>query len=297
MQLRDSSIVSMDYTQIYKPADLAAGYVPADTLADSTRIPYFIADTLNARIPVSPADIFGTSSVVVNSGTGAVPGILDMHLLVNNYVYEFFVLAVLGLCCYLLVNYRASVAQLFSDGFRDKILEDHTLLFRHFLAYGSLMGIMMGAALLVKVTDHFDAMAYFTDTLPPWAQWLACPAMAATLVLYLFYRRFIGGILGKVAMKETFFERYDFLWRICAVAFAFMLVVPFLLSSMVQSSYYQVFAWVMTAMAAAMYAFYLGRSYNFFTKRNVSILQWFLYLCAVEFLPLSFMLIVAVRYL
>ena len=43
------------------------------------------------------------------------------------------------------------------------------------------------------------------------------------------------------------------------------------------------------------YLLYLAKSYRFFVARDVSILQWILYLCAVELFPISFFVLVVAR--
>ena len=48
-------------------------------------------------------------------------------------------------------------------------------------------------------------------------------------------------------------------------------------------------------LAVGLYMLYLTKSYRFFAARNVSILQWILYLCTVEFFPISFFVLVFIR--
>lgn len=44
-----------------------------------------------------------------------------------------------------------------------------------------------------------------------------------------------------------------------------------------------------------LYLTYLTKSYRFFVKRDVSIMQWILYLCTVEFFPVSFFVLAVLR--
>ena len=48
-------------------------------------------------------------------------------------------------------------------------------------------------------------------------------------------------------------------------------------------------------VSAILYLTYLTKSYRFFVKRDVSIMQWILYLCTVEFFPVSFFVLAVLR--
>ncbi|MFQ8805566.1 MAG: DUF4271 domain-containing protein [Alistipes indistinctus] len=77
---------------------------------------------------------------------------------------------------------------------------------------------------------------------------------------------------------------------------SFLILTPFfLLFALGDGSSTTFFIYLTITIVAALYLLYLGKSYRFFIERNVSILQWILYLCTVEWFPVSLLLLEAMR--
>lgn len=246
---------------------------------------------------VMAEDIFGSGSQLVSSVHGQLPPReIDLHLLVDNWVYELFIFGLVIFFCYLFYFYRSSMVRLVKEGFREKIFEENAMVFRRFLSYCMIMGMMLLSVMAVKFIDYFDVMPQLPEIIPPWAFLLACPAVMAVLVLLRYYRVFIGKVMGGVAMNASFFEKYNFLSRISFAIFTILLTPLMLIFSMALGPGYRFFAWILLIISALSYIIFLVRSFIYFRRNKVSVLQWFLYLCAVEFFPVSLVIILGMRF-
>ena len=102
-------------------------------------------------------------------------------------------------------------------------------------------------------------------------------------------------IVGLVTRNEAFLAEHRFMNRIFS-AFAYTLLTPlFLVVALVPAEEVRAALIGVAAVSAILYLTYLTKSYRFFVKRDVSIMQWILYLCTVEFFPVSFFVLAVLR--
>ena len=102
-------------------------------------------------------------------------------------------------------------------------------------------------------------------------------------------------IIGGVIRNDLFFEKLRFTIRIFS-SFIYILLTPlFLVVALTEGPGIDRLLHGTAVFAAALYLLYLAKSYRFFVARDVSILQWILYLCAVELFPISFFVLVVAR--
>lgn len=248
------------------------------------------------RNTTQPDTLFADASTLYTARAGvALPQVRDTSPMVNNYYFVGSVMLLFAVFCYLVYNYRQSVSELLSEGFTDRILKGRSLVFLRFLAYGLGMSLLLGALVLVKTAD-VSAVDSALSGLPGWAYAAAVPTVYILLMLYVVYRRSVSGLIGKVTFSEQTLGQYRLLSRISLLVSVFLITPVFLLLVFSRDTYDYLFVWLMAGMAASLYLVYLVRSLIFFRQKKVSIVHWFLYLCAVEFLPLSFVLVTAVRY-
>lgn len=250
------------------------------------------ADTLSAGV----SELFGGAKEVYAAAAGFGPRPLDIHPLLNNYYFVCAILLLFISFCYLIYNYRQSVGELFSEGLKDKILNEQSLVFRRFLTYGLFMSLLLSALILIKTMDISGIGAGFDNDIPWWTYVLIVPVLFLVHGLYVVYRRSVSGLIGRITLNGNFFGQYGLLSRISLLGAAFFIAPLFFLLVLGKDADNNLFVWIIATVAVVMYLLYLGRSLRFFRQKNVSIFHWFLYLCAVEFLPLSFVLVTAVRY-
>ena len=203
-------------------------------------------------------------------------------------------LGVLAIFCYLLHSYRSSLAEAFKVVTMqlsiEKAFAEQTLFFRQFLTLSSLWGILLVSGLAVRYGD-----LYGLYTLLPLTADAAVAAVAAAVALIVGYRCLIVRIVGLVTQNEAFLAEHRFMNRIFS-AFAYTLLTPlFLVVALVPAEEARAALIGVAAVSAILYLTYLTKSYRFFVKRDVSIMQWILYLCTVEFFPVSFFVLAVLR--
>lgn len=136
---------------------------------------------------------------------------------------------------------------------------------------------------------------YGLYTLLPLTADTAVAAVAAAVALIVGYRCLIVRIVGLVTRNEAFLAEHRFMNRIFS-AFAYTLLTPlFLVVALVPAEEARAALIGVAAVSAILYLTYLTKSYRFFVKRDVSIMQWILYLCTVEFFPVSFFVLAVLR--
>ena len=247
--------------------------------------PYpFIRDSLSPR-PGPPeetgAELFGPESsvaLVPPDGIAARPASADTPG--QSYAYEAVTLGVLAEA-FKVVTMQLSIEKAFAE---------QTLFFRQFLTLSSLWGILLVSGLAVRYGD-----LYGLYTLLPLTADAAVAAVAAAVALIVGYRCLIVRIVGLVTRNEAFLAEHRFMNRIFS-AFAYTLLTPlFLVVALVPAEEARAALIGVAAVSAILYLTYLTKSYRFFVKRDVSIMQWILYLCTVEFFPVSFFVLAVLR--
>lgn len=250
------------------------------------------------RIP-SQADIFGAASVVEERPDGILEAFpVEQSRLTDSYVYQGIVLAVFMLLCYLINSYRSSLAIVFKilTGrlTADKVFDEYPLFFRKFLSVTTLWGILLIGGLLIRYGALYGVDAQLPRQVP-FVTELACVAVLLAATVVVLYRRIVTGIIGGVIRNELFFEKLRFTTRIFS-SFIYILLTPlFLIVALTDGAATDRLLHITAVFAGILYILYLSKSYRFFVIRDVSILQWILYLCIVEFFPISFFVLVVAR--
>lgn len=251
-----------------------------------------------AYVPTE-TDIFGASSVLI----GSQPAEVSLNRFVpvkmtESLAYHGIILAAFILLAYLIHSYRSSLAIVFkvqagrlSEG---KVFDEQSLFFKKFLVRSRLFCVLLISGLLIRVGTWLQIEMLLPGQFLQRGDSL-CLGVVAMVSVILIYRWSIMKIVGKIIRNESFFNMLRFSNSIVSV-FSCLLLAPFFLivmlsdGKMIDNTLY-----VTILLAAGLYMLYLTKSYRFFTTRNVSILQWILYLCTVEFFPISFFILVFMR--
>ncbi len=251
---------------------------------------------LNMHVP-SEADIFGAHSTLI-AGDGGIPRPIDRLSWVESYAYEGVVIAIFILFCYLLYHFRSDILQVFrfltTPVSSEKIYAERKLFPKRFMNLTTLLGFMLICGLIIRLCD-----CYGVDKTLPVSKILNVNLIPVILLLIsvvvLLYRYLTVGLVGTVTRNQAFFKNYRFMSRLSGSA-SFLILAPFfLLSAFGEGVGTTLLIYLTITIAATLYLLYLGKSYRFFVERNVPILQWILYLCVVEWFPISLLLLEAVR--
>lgn len=249
------------------------------------------------RIP-SEADIFGPESTLAAVETGPVADSARTYGLTETYAYDGIVLCLFVLTCYFVHSYRSSLAMVFRVlAMRlsvEKVYEEQTLFFRQFIRLTALWGLLLCSGLVIRCVAALDP-----EGLPVirsgMAANLVCIAAIGAVACIALYRAAIVGLIAGVTGNRGFFSIHRLMTRIFS-AFSYVLLTPFFFIVALTNG--RGTLWLLYAvivLTALLYMLYLTKSYRFFIGRDVSTLQWILYLCTVEIFPVSFFILAVTR--
>ncbi len=284
-----------------------APIIAADS-AQTGVFPAFSADSLFIPAPraaespfrsVSPEEIFGTLSqmVVEPAGAGYVPA--KNNILSSDAVFQLSVLFLAAGYCAALYFFRSSALALIkiprSKMYADQMLGQTNYTFNTFLACMSLLGTLALSVATVKVADIFLPLPW-KAALPVWVSVSAVPLVAAALASLRLFSRMALHIAGAVTASGGFTSR---LWQLRRLVFSFctLVLTPVLLMLALGGQGNAVYAAPLLTAGIAAAIFLSYKTYMLFREENVSILHWFLYICAVEIFPVSLVVSLIYRYI
>ncbi|MDD3108278.1 MAG: DUF4271 domain-containing protein [Alistipes sp.] len=248
----------------------------------------------------SEQEIFGSTVTVTELPAGGwAARSVKPEPLTGTYTYQGIVLAVFVLLFYMIYSYRSSLSIVGRMAALrlsvEKVYEEYPLYFRYFLNHMTLLGGLLLCGLLVRYSALSGWQWNLAD-FPVWVNEGVVWGLIVLIVLILGYRRFVTWMVSNVIQNEAFFAGLRLQNRIYA-AMGSMVVAPlFLVVALTQSTQTAGLMQGIGILLGLFYLAYLMKSYHFFVRRDVSILQWILYLCAVEFFPISLLVLLALRY-
>ncbi len=249
-------------------------------------------DTLSAG--PGEAYFFGPGSRL-SAGASGYPRPLETASWIDNYAYEALVVGVFITFCFLVYRYRDNLLALFKMQTMgqplEKMYEEQTLFFKSFLRIALLLSGLLLSALAIRLLALFPPDVAFSTL----GFNLAVPAILVCVALVMLYRYLMNGVIGTLTQNPDFFACYRFMGRVWSALGSVSLVPLFLIAALYEAPAARGVLYLLLALLAVLLLGYLGNSLRFFVQRNVSILQWILYLCAVEIFPLSLLLFLFLR--
>jgi hypothetical protein len=197
-----------------------------------------------------------------------------------------------------LFRHRTSIGLLFrsllSPGQFDSLMENQSVSFRLCLSNGYGISLL---SLLIIGFKWSDIWAHASTALPfpsPWIPFLL-PGVIGALLAILIYKQIATGIIALLSGKYGQMDKIRQFNRFYAAVASNFLAPAALLTALAEPSAWR---WLLTAQVIVLIIlvlYYLTKSFSFFLSRKIPILQWILYLCAVEIWPVSFLLLFALR--
>ena len=191
---------------------------------------------------------------------------------------------------FLVFRHRPSVRLLFhslaAKGQFTQLITEQSVSFRLFIREARLVGF------LALLTVSFRCGLIWSD-LPAWgfpenAEDFLLPLLAAVLLATLLYKRILLWIVAVLSRKDNRVEcirAFNKTWfTITTLILSPAILCCVLANPEEQKIAFAVFFILLTFSAL----YYLIKSFSFFVSLKISILQWILYLCAVEIWPISF---------
>lgn len=187
--------------------------------------------------------------------------------------------------CYILYRFRRDLMSCLKNIGRTEdtltLMEGQGADFIHFLRSGMVLAVLGGASLV---------MAWLEFQLPGVeSYYLFFWALVAFLGVVL-YRRVAFGVMRWLTDDKHIFREVTFINRI-DMAFIAVFYTPLAVIIGVSGRFFA----VGTCVLAVLVAYHFMSLYKYFRIRSFSKLQWILYLCTVEILPVSFIIALAIR--
>lgn len=187
--------------------------------------------------------------------------------------------------CYILYRFRRDLMSCLKNIGR---LEDTLTLmegqgadFVYFLRSGMALAVLGGASLV---------MAWLEIQLPDIRSYYLFAGAVVAFLGIILYRKIAFGVMRWLTDQKGIFDELTFINRI-DVAFIAVFYVPLAVIIGVSGRLFELGMVVLGGFIV----YHFIALYKYFTMRSFSKLQWFLYLCAVEILPVSFIIALAVR--
>ena len=278
-----------------QPSDslqLADSLMPADSLQ--------FADSIASvgPQPIEPGDIFGQTSILVpaSSPTATSP---EQFNLCDTLTFRLIAFALLLFYCAALMFYRSQAASLRrimgNRMHTEKLLEERNFIFKHFLTCFSLIGALVWPLAFMRIANIFG-INYMALQFPELAVAITFAVLVVALLLFHFYRQIMLKLAGWLTLSADFTESLFLLTKM-VFTFTTMLLTPVVLLLLLSRD--PLSGKVLVAVVGGGLIFGLGmflfKTFNLFRSQKVSILHWFLYLCAVEIFPVSFVALAVVR--
>ncbi|MCD8072634.1 MAG: DUF4271 domain-containing protein [Alistipes sp.] len=267
----------------------------ADTAAAAGVTAPVLADTTGG-LQVTAADIFGPLTALAEPAAGSAPW--SEWVLTGGLFYSAAVLAIFAGFCLLLHYFMPHAVTVF-NAFRgtlyiEKILDEHNYIFETFRRLLILLGILTAGLVVVRYLD-LGWGAAIAGRLPRWALPLPVVAVWAGLLAAWILQTAMLRTAGWLTYSQKFTSRVVSL-RNLLYGLIFLLSVPFMLTIALAGGRAIVpLSVIFFIIFGFLVIFLLIRTYMLFIGQKISILYWFLYLCAVEILPVSFLVILTVR--
>lgn len=244
---------------------------------------------------VSPEEVFGYSSMQAEIPfIGSRPASLTA-----TPAFSLLVLAIIAFYCLMLYQHLGDAVQLIGRVTRERasgerLSEDSNGDYARFLNLCTTLGILLTG---VTVTRMAAPMLHLTP-LALWPQsgafWGAV-ALAVGLGVVILYQVGVCALVGRLTYTQHLLEQLFILKR---TFFALLTIVatPFLaLWLLTPAGETNLWFWVIIIELIITLILYLQETLSLFISKKISILHWFLYLCAVEIFPISFLVLWAVR--
>lgn len=208
-------------------------------------------------------------------------------------------LLVLFFCYTLLVwRFRAQAAALLAAStvarHLDQLTEEQSVTFRSFVRSATavgLLGVLTAGLRAALEWRRCDPASLIPESLVPWLAALG----AAILLLLRLYKRLVLGAVGLLSADPATVGRVAGFHRILFALSALVFIPWVLLFGLVAPQNPNTLLIISLVLLALLLLHALTQSFLFFISRKISVLQWFLYLCAVEILPISFFVLLALR--
>jgi len=272
---------------------------PHDTLLSAADTLAPTAETFRAAPPppASAADLFGPDSYLVEQIAQAPDA---SAALTQDPIFQGTILLIAAALA-LLLHSNASDARFLLGNLSPKrttqqrAFENRGVIYNHFLNLTGALGYLFIGVLTVKLCDRFapqTALASWSDY-PAEVLFIGATAVAALLGAF---QRTVLRIAGEVTLNRSFVSSILYVKQIY-FALTVLTVSPLILLCALSAKGSESVLLSLIALVAAMIILlFLKEIRTLFVGKNLSNLHWILYLCTVEIVPISFVVLFLLKH-
>ena len=245
----------------------------------------------------SAETLFGSSTQPVFRLESRPPQVIREDISVNILMLDGMAVLLFLLFSLQLFRHRASVGLLFRSlvvkGQFDQLIEEQSVSFRLFIRGMRIAGFLALLALLfrgVLIGDGSSAMDFPEKMMP-----FLLPLLVSALLCVLFYKRIFMWLISVLSRRNDRADSirvFNRIWFVTATVLSTPVILLCVLADPVSQKFVFVICFIVLVF---LLLYYLAKSFSFFVSRKISILQWILYLCAVEIWPVSFFVLFGLR--
>ena len=239
--------------------------------------------------------VFGSDAIRLYDSAAVATGIADNQL--EQIVSGIIVILLFTSYILMLYLHRRTIADLFKifslKDYMYKVVDQAGTTFKHLCIWSHTTAILAVIISVVRVDTLYNFIN--VDT-PISQQWLVPIVAAVAFLLFISICRnvllkIIGFVTGKADFIRKLYIQNDVLYTIAVVTTTPSIILGIMSSGL----FFQVFAITATTSLIINTLIFTKYSLKIFLDKKISIFQWFLYLCGVEIMPLSFVIALILR--
>ena len=244
-------------------------------------------DTLNiSRSIFGPESIVLAPNLTINIET---PGIFDDSILLK--VLTIVILALYAFCIHYFKGYlEICVLALFKPKTLEKYMGERSYIFDAFIKLLVITGILTLSLTTLTILELLTPSVTSGIISASSTNIKVVTILAINVVLYI-YKIIIISIVGKLTYHDSLSKYLIRYLNLRLITSALIIAPIYLLLFQSFGIWQTILLYMIAAILILMLFFLYFNSYRVFIQQKVSVLYWFLYLCTVEFLPISFALI------
>ena len=243
---------------------------------------------------ISAEELFGTASrLVEQAGNNTLLGIASL-----GGAYQVATGVVALLFIFILVRYfdlfRYLIISSFSKQSNRPDIHIYSAELKNIELFTSLMGVML-LSLLVMRLSVFDITKIFFASLHPLSVWIIGGVSLVAILATMFGERLMLYVVGAVSGRN---DACNTIWHIKLLHFSLIIILlsPLLILVLLTEGVVARLAlYTSIAVCSLTLILFVKETFLLFRAQRFSIFHWFLYLCALEFFPLSLLLAPIVR--
>ncbi len=191
----------------------------------------------------------------------------------------------------LLFRHRSSIGVLLRAltvrGQFGQLIDEQSVAFRQFIGSARATGFLALLIVLFKGCLVWIAAAPALRIPEAYLPFLPLLPAGALLVVGC-YKRIVTGTIAVLSGRENRIDSLRTFDRIYFVVASLAFTPIVLLAALADPTHERILFVLCFILLILLLLYYIIKNISFFLSRNLSILQWMLYLCAVEILPVSF---------